>query len=587
MKHFLTLIRCCLGSLRSRIVRGSVWCVMTLLGAALLGGDVAAGKKDALRWLDSEFTISTISRDEQVREMEWFIEAARPYRGMNVRVTSERIGTHLYEASVLAKAFSEITGINVFHETTGEDDVIKKLYTQIDINRSLYDLFISDSDLIGTHFRSQNVENLSDFIAGKGRDVTLPTLDLADFIGLEFVKGPDGALYQLPDQQFANLYWYRHDWFTREDLRRKFKQHYGYELGVPKNWSAYEDIAEFFTFVVKEIDGERVYGHMDYGRADPSLGWRFSDAWLAMAGAGDVGLPSGSPVNDWGIRTEACRPVGASVARGGALNGPAAVFSLEKYIEWLHKYAPQNAITLNFTDAGTQPGKGNIAQQIFWYTAFTAALTKPGLAVINEDGTPKWRMAPSPLGPYWKAGMKRGYQDVGAWTMLKNTPLKQQKAGWLYAQFTVSKTVSLRKTIVGLTPIRASDINSNHMTLLAPKLAGLIEFYRSPTARVQWTPTGLGVPDYPKLSTLWWKNISLAVSGQLSEKQALDKLAAEMDEGLGYIARTSSGPCAPQLNEKQKESFWLKQPGSPKPTRADEKPTGKTMSNKEMIEIWE
>jgi glycerol transport system substrate-binding protein len=72
------------------------------------------------------------------------------------------------------------------------------------------------------------------------------------------------------------------------------------------NWSAYEDIAEFFTNDIKEINGKKVYGHMDYGKKDPSLGWRFTDAWLSMAGNGDKGLPNGLPVDEWGIRMEGC-----------------------------------------------------------------------------------------------------------------------------------------------------------------------------------------------------------------------------------------------------------------------------------------
>lgn len=50
---------------------------------------------------------------------------------MSIRVVSERIDTHWYEASVLAKAFTEITGIRVIHELTGEDDLVKKLQTQM------------------------------------------------------------------------------------------------------------------------------------------------------------------------------------------------------------------------------------------------------------------------------------------------------------------------------------------------------------------------------------------------------------------------------------------------------------------------
>ena len=78
---------------------------------------------------------------------------------------------------------------------------------------------------------------------------------------------------------------------------------------------------------------------------------------------------------------------------------------------------------MDFLEAGAVPGQGHIAQQIFWYSAFTAALSKPDLPVMNKDGTPKWRMAPSPHGAYWKEGMKLGYQDVGCWTLLKYAPL--------------------------------------------------------------------------------------------------------------------------------------------------------------------
>ena len=54
-----------------------------------------------------------------------------------------------------------------------------------------------------------------------------------------------------------------------------------------------------------------------------------------MAGVGDKGLPSGKPVDEWGIRVFICRPLGSSVSRGGATNSPAAVYALRKYLEWL------------------------------------------------------------------------------------------------------------------------------------------------------------------------------------------------------------------------------------------------------------
>ena len=108
-------------------------------------------------------------------------------------------------------------------------------------------------------------------------------------------------------------------------------------------------------------------------------------------------------------------------------------------------------------------------------------------------------------------------------------PLDRRKAAWLYAQFTVSKTVSLKKSHVGLTIIRNSDINDKSFTERAPKLGGLVEFYRSPD-RVLWTPTGINVPDYPKLAQLWWQQIGDVNSGAFTPEQAMNRLAAEMDQ---------------------------------------------------------
>lgn len=536
------------------------------------------------KWLP-EFSPSTLTREQQIAELKWFQEAAKPFAGMEIKVVSETITTHEYESKTLAKAFTELTGIKVTHDLIQEGDVIEKLQTQMQSNENVYDMYVNDTDLIGTHYRYGSAVALSDFMAGEGKDVTSPTLDVDDFMGKSFGTAPDGKLYQLPDQQFANLYWFRYDWFSRDDLKQKFKAKYGYELGVPVNWSAYEDIAEFFTNDVKEIDGQKVFGHMDYGKKDPSLGWRFTDAWLSMAGVGSKGLPNGNPVDEWGIRVEGCNPAGSSVTRGGEANSPAAVYSVAKYIEWLKKYAPPEAAGMTFSEAGPVPGQGKIAQQIFWYTAFTADLSKAGLPVVNADGSPKWRMAPSPHGPYWEKGMKLGYQDAGGWTMLSSTPLDRRKAAWLYAQFTVSKAVSLKKFFVGLTPIRKSDIMSEEVTKAAPKYGGLVEFYRS-GARELWTPTGTNVPDYPKLAQLWWSNISEAVTGALTPQAAMDKLAKEMDDVMARLERAGMKNCPPKLNPEKTAKDWIGQPNGPKAKLANEKPKGETMAYEELLKSW-
>ncbi|PQO24336.1 ABC transporter substrate-binding protein [Rhodobacteraceae bacterium WD3A24] len=560
----------------------------TALGVALtlLSAPAFADMEAARAFLDEEIgDLSALSREEQEEEMQWFVDAAEPYQGMSIRVVSETITTHEYESQVLAPAFEAITGIEVTHDLIGEGDVIERLQTQMQTGENIYDMYITDADLIGTHWRYQQVRNLTDWMAGDGAAVTNPNLNLDDFIGTSFATAPDGNLYMLPLQQFANLYWFRYDWFNDPEIQADFEEEYGYELGVPVNWTAYEDIAEFFTG--REIDGETVYGHMDYGRRDPSLGWRFTDAWLSMAGAGDVGVPNGFPVDEWGIRVnDDYQPTGSCMDRGGATNSPAAVYSVETYTDWLDNYAPPSAAGMNFSEAGPVPAQGNIAQQIFWYTAFTADMVQDGLPVVNEDGTPRWRMAPSPHGVYWEEGMKIGYQDVGSALLMDSTPVDRAQAGWLYAQFISSMTVDVKKSHVGLTFIRESTIEHESFTERAPRLGGLVEFYRSP-ARLQWTDTGLNVPDYPRLAQLWWQNIGNAASGESTAQEAMDALCEQQEEVLARLERAGiQGELGPNLNEERSAEYWLEQPGAPKPELEDERGEPVTVPYDELVATW-
>lgn len=564
----------------------------TAMALVLMATSVPAfADMDAARqFLDEEIgDLSVLSRAEQEAEMQWFVDAAAPLAGMEISVVSETLTTHEYESKVLAPWFYEITGIRVTHDLIGEGDVIEKLQTQMQTGENIYDAYVNDADLIGTHWRYQQARNLTDWMENEGADFTSPTLDLDDFIGREFGTAPDGNLYQLPDQQFANLYWFRYDWFTDEQTMADFKEAYGYDLGVPVNWTAYEDIAEFFTGRDMSYLGgpDYVYGNMDYGKKDPSLGWRYTDAWLSMAGMGDVGEPNGLPVDEWGIRVdENSRPVGSCVARGGSTNDAAAVYAVTKAIEWLQKYAPPEAMGMTFSEAGPVPAQGNIAQQMFWYTTFTADMVQPGTPVMNDDGTPKWRMAPSPHGAYWVEGMKVGYQDVGSWTLMESTPVDRAQAAWLYAQFVTSKTVDMKRSDVGLTFIRDSTINSDHFTERAPELGGLIEFYRSP-ARVRWSDTGTNIPDYPKLAQLWWQNIGDAMSGAKTVQEAMDALCEAQEAVLSRLERSGvQGDLGPLLNEEMDEQYWLDQPGAPVAKLDDENPEPITIGYDELIQSW-
>ena len=212
-----------------------------------------------------------------------------------------------------------------------------------------------------------------------------------------------------------------------------------------------------------------------------------------------------------------------------------------------------------------------------------------GNNTVDDEGNPLWRMAPSPHGPYWQKGQKVGYQDVGSWTILKSTPTDRAKAAWLYAQFAVSKTVDVKKSHVGLTFIRDSSVQHESFSERAPKLGGLVEFYRSPD-RVRWSPTGINVPDYPKLAQIWWQQIGDVNSGAFTPQQAMDRLADEMDLVMSRMQSADEGAnvyggCGPRLNEPKDPSEWLGKGGA-KAKLDNEKPQGETIAYDELIKQW-
>jgi len=144
----------------------------------------------------------------------------------------------------------------------------------------------------------------------------------------------------------------------------------------------------------------------------------------------------------------------------------------------------------------------------------------------------------------------------------------------------------LKKSHVGLTIIRDSESRDESFPKRAPKLGGLVEFYRSP-ARVAWSPTGTNVPDYPKMAQLWWQNIGEAVAGAVTVDTAMDNLAKEQDKMLERIARSGvQGDKGPLLNKEKSEEYWLNQPGSPKAKLANEKPQGETVNYDDLIKAW-
>jgi glycerol transport system substrate-binding protein len=550
--------------------------------------DVPAQTYDpvVMKWA-TLFDPSVLSFNARCAELNWFQKTALPLRDIILQSVGEDIETSFWESQYLARAFQEITGIRIKHDVIGEGDIVDRLMEQVEEGRYHYDIYVTDTDLIGTHLRNRKIVVLSDYMANEGKSFTNSKLDLPDFLNLECGQDYEGNQLQIPDYQFALVYWFRHDWFSDPQIKADFRDRFGYDLGVPQNWAAYEDIAAFFTDrrMKNPNDSEVIaFGHADYALPGPWLGWRFSDAFFSVAGMGDKGLPNGIPVDEWGIRVENKIPVGASVERGGSINGPAAVYGLQKWIELLDKYAPPESMNLDWLAFGSMPARGHIAQTWYWthiYASLNTAYNKVGSPVCDRQGNPVWRIAPMPRGRYWEDGMKVGYVDSGSWTIPKSTVGNTRHAAWLWAQFCLSKTVAVKKFLAGATPVRRSTLFSRAATDSQQKFGGMIELLRSPLMK-KFSDSGPNVPHYPRMSKLWWQNIAMAIRKEKTTQEALDNLSEQLDIVMDSLDQEAYSP---KLNPKRSREYWTQQPGAPKPDNSiKEKPS--TIRYEELLQQW-
>ena len=111
--------------------------VVLIAASVAMAAPALADDATNQRWIDSEFQPSTLSKADQLKELQWFEKAAQPFKGMEISVVSETIPTHEYETKTLAKAFTEITGIKVKPAAIQEGDVVEKLQTQMQSGKNV------------------------------------------------------------------------------------------------------------------------------------------------------------------------------------------------------------------------------------------------------------------------------------------------------------------------------------------------------------------------------------------------------------------------------------------------------------------
>lgn len=246
--------------------------------------------------------------------------------------------------------FTAETGISVKMETGGHEDVYPKIMLDVTNPEMVYDIWVSDGVWIPEMAQTGELFELTDEILAQtdAKDI--------DPIWLKAMGGYQGKQYGLPTPGGVNIMFFLKSLFEDEELAAKFKEKYGYDLEVPKDWDQYRDFCEFFT------KSENPDSPTDYGTAIPAVNPFGYIWWLHIYWAlGGNEIENGRMNYDNDITREA----------------------VNRYLEFF-KYATPASPGNAYGEVMNEFLQGNVASLIIW-DGFAGSMVDPEMSKIGDD----------------------------------------------------------------------------------------------------------------------------------------------------------------------------------------------------------
>jgi len=281
----------------------------------------------------------------------------------------------------LSKDFESSSGHNMSFEFVPWPNFADRMLNELNSGGQLCDLLIGDSQWIGGGAESNHYVKLNDFFDKEGISMD----DFAEATVYAYSTWPKGTpnYYALPAMGDANGWFYRKDWFGREDLQEAFKAEYGRDLAEPQSQKELLDLAKFFQG--REIDGKKVYGA----------------AIFTERGSEGITMGATGALYTWGFKYE---NTPGKYDMEGAVNSAEAVEALEFYKELYSCCTPPGYTDSYMGESLDAFKSGQVAMAMNWFAFF------PGLYADPTTGGDKIDFFVNP--PQNNAGSTLGGQGI-------------------------------------------------------------------------------------------------------------------------------------------------------------------------------
>lgn len=419
-------------------------------------------------------------------------EAAAPYSGITIRTIGEALPP-LEAMNKMKGEFEKETGIEVVIEMYEHSEAVNKVMLDLNSHRGRYDFILQPHRELGRFVTNGHLTPIDTFM----NDPKLRNPDFKPenvlYQGLwKEISWYDGKAYGFPFTALTMFLWYRKDLLDDPKEQAGFKAKYGYDMQVPSNWDQYRDLAEWFT-----RPEQGFYGTAIQGKRHEALWYEWIN-FLYSFGGDMMDVKTGSE----------CGPI--------IVNSPEAVQSLE-YYKSLIKYSPSDTLNYFWDDVMVAMQEAKVFELIMWDDA-TYAVEDPSQSKVAG----KMGFDLIPQGKGGKVGQVEG------WTYLIPADAKHKEAAFLFIQWMMGYDQQLKQHLNGGASARPDVYATPEVQKITYSKAAM-----ETNAVAIPKPT---IPESPQITEILVLQLSNALTGDKTPKQALDDAAVEMHKLLGDCA---------------------------------------------------
>ena len=324
--------------------------------------------------------------------------------------------------------------------------------------------------------------------------------------------------------------YYRKDLFEDPNHRKAFRERYGRDLAPPDTWDDYRDIASFFTGH-QATDGATLYGAAEPFARDGQQFW-------------DVFSRAAAYTNAPGFRGAQFFDPDTMRAQ---INNPGWMRAVQDYIDIL-KYCPPEArnhgivesrqaflsgraaMSLDWGDTGplaSDPARSRLVGKVGYFVL-------PGSREVWNGQTWRWERSERPY--------KAPFLAFGGWVAGVPKNSRHQEAAWDYIQWFSNPENSLHDVVTsssGVNPYRLThftNIDAWTQVFSRTSAAEYLEVLRASLDSPQ-VALDLRIPGFSRYTKALEQELSRALDGAASVKEALDKVAADWELITDQIGR--------------------------------------------------